>query len=433
MIARKATRGLALVTLVAFLAACATTSLPPISASGAAFEPERDERALWRQSREEERKLLGEFKVYADPLLEDYLDRVAARLTPAEMAANPEVRYRVTVLENPTLNAFAYPHGSLYVHTGMLSRTENEDQLATVLGHEMTHVENRHMLRYRRAARNRQYGFLAAAVVGAVILAGEQGEAWEEGDYSRAAQIGVLSDLLLGLGLKLAFIAAVNGYGRDLEREADEGGFEKLRAAGYDVDEAPRIYEILSEDHGEQSKLEGFFFGSHPRLSERIESAKSWIASEAAASTASEPHDRSEFIRRLRPVIRDDARMNLELGRLGLAEAQLDRALEMMPEDSETHFLIGRLRAQRAATAPSSHDGDAFESDALAAFQRAIELDADHALAHRELGLIAYRQQDFATACRQFRRYTELEPKADDAQRMRDYVRELERDGHCPD
>ena len=80
------------------------------------------------------------------------------------MAANPAVRYRVRVIEDPTLNAFAYPHGSIYIHTGLLARMENEDELATVLGHEMTHVEDRHMLRYQRSAHNKEVGFTVAAI-----------------------------------------------------------------------------------------------------------------------------------------------------------------------------------------------------------------------------------------------------------------------------
>ena len=220
-------RAVAILTLATFTASCATTRLPPISASGAAFEPLADELALWEESRAEEEKLLAEVRLYEDPLLEDYLEGVITRLNPPPMAANPALSYQVHVVADPTLNAFAYPHGALYVHTGLLARMASEDHVATVLGHEMTHVEYRHMLRYRRAAQNRQIGLTVAAVAAAVVLAGEEGEAYGEGKWRKGATIGVLSDLLIGLGLQLAFLAAVNGYGRDLEQEADYGGFAK--------------------------------------------------------------------------------------------------------------------------------------------------------------------------------------------------------------
>ena len=85
-------------------------------------------------SRNEEEKLLGEIDLYQDPLLVDYLEQVVTHLNPESMADNPELRYTVGVVEDPTLNAFAFPHGALYIHTGLLARMSNEDQLATVLG-----------------------------------------------------------------------------------------------------------------------------------------------------------------------------------------------------------------------------------------------------------------------------------------------------------
>ena len=260
MIFRPRSPLLTVLTLSLFVFSCATTQLPPISSSGASFEPLEDESELWSQARGEERKLLDEAPTYDDPLLEDYLEGVVARLNPAAMAANRQIRYRVRVIEDPTLNAFTYPHGAMYVHTGLLARMENEAQLATVLGHEMTHVENRHTLRFHRSARNRQIGFSIAALATAVILAEEEADAWLDGDYGKAFRISVLGQILVGLGLELAFLASVNGYGRNLEREADFGSFDKMENAGYDLRESPRVYELLQDGHGGARTLETFFF-----------------------------------------------------------------------------------------------------------------------------------------------------------------------------
>jgi predicted Zn-dependent protease len=417
--------------LVSAAGSCAKTTLPPVSASGAAFEPARDERRLWEVAREEERKLREKVKLYQDPLLEDYLEEVVGRLNPRGMAENPDLQYRVSVIEDPTLNAFAYPHGSLYIHTGLLARVENEDQLATVLGHEMTHVENRHMLRSQRSARNKQLGFGIASIAAAVIVAGEEGEAIERGDYGKAARIDVLSNVLVGLGLQLAVLAAINGYGRDLEREADFGGFEKMAAAGYDPAEAPAIYEALRDDHGESGKLETFFFGNHPRLAARIESAEEWLAAHPATTRPARAGEVDRFARRIRPVVRDDARLNLELGRLKLAEDQLNRALAMASDDPETHFLLARLRLQQSEGEKDPERRKDLQRQAEASLHEAVRLDPDRPGPHRELGLLAFRNEDFRAACVHFRHYLELDPKAEDAGRIRDYVLELERDGHC--
>ncbi len=425
----------ALLTLAAFLASCATTQLPPISAAGPAFKPLPDERELWADSRAEETKLLSEAEVYDDPLLVDYLEELVHRLEPPAMAANPEVRYRVTVLEDPTLNAFAYPHGSIYVHTGLLARMEDEGELATVLGHEMTHVENRHMLRYRRAAWNRQLAVSALAVTAAVVVAGEEGDAVSKGDYGRAARIDVLSNILVGLGLQLAFVAAVNGYGRDLELEADAGGFAKLAAAGYDPADAPKVYQALLEDHGDSGKLESFFFGSHPQLSARVASAKAWIAAHPdrrpAPGDDRSPADEDRFAARIRPVVRDDARLNIDLGRLALAADELDKVLGWMPEDPEAHFQLARLRL---AQADAEKDGTAragLVAQAEEALREAIRLAPDRAPVHRELGLLLYRRGDRGGACHELGYYLELAPDAGDAQRVRDYLLELRSSGDC--
>jgi predicted Zn-dependent protease len=427
-------RATAIVTLIVFCASCVTTRLPPISSAGADFRPLKDEVALWNRSRAEEAKLRDNIDLYQDPLLEDYLAQVAGRLNPRAMAANPEIDYTVTVIENPTLNAFAFPHGAIYVHTGLLARMENEDQLATVLGHEMTHVEYRHMLRQQRSARNKQIGFGVGAVAAAVILAGKAGEAYDEGKYGKAARLEVLGDLMIGLGLQLAFIAAVNGYGRDLEREADEGGFAKMAAAGYDIDEAPGIYEALLDDQGESGKMEVFFFGSHPQLASRIANANEWIAEHSDESSAPRTPrpDPGAFERRIRPVIRDDARLNLECGRLNLAASQLDRVRDLMPEDPEVHLLIGMLELKKADDEKDAALRREMNARAADAFREAIRLDPERPAPHRELGLLAYRDEDFETACVQFRQYVELDPKAADAGRTRDYLLELERDGACP-
>jgi predicted Zn-dependent protease len=422
----------AAITLVIFAASCATTKLPPISSSAEAFQPEKDEVRLWAAAREEERRMLEKVTVHDDPLLLDYLEEVVGRLDTPGMAANIHIDYRVTVFPEPTLNAFAFPHGSLYIHTGLLARMENEDQLATVLAHEMTHVENRHMVRHQRSARNKRIGFSIASVAAAVVVAGEAGEAARAGRYGKAARIGILSDILLGLGLTLAFMAAVNGYGRKLEAEADHGGFTKMSLAGYDIRESPLVYAALKDDHGESGKFEAFFFGNHPRLSERIEAAEQWAAENPDAIHPSQFDDQAAFRRRMRPIIREDARMNIEIGRYNLAESELTRVLDEMPDDPMGLYLMGMVKAKKANNIKNKTEKAEMRDAARTFFQKASRRDPALPGPHRELGLLAYRAEDFQVACSEFNRYLELIDHAEKkAEPIRDYLLELEQDGHC--
>lgn len=426
----RCTRIVAAVTLALLCASCATTRLPPISSQGGSFAPLDDELALWYEAREEERKLLEEVVLYDDPLLERYLEDLVDDLTPSGMAANSEVEYRVRVIEDPTLNAFAYPHGSLYVHTGLLARIENESQLATILGHEMSHVELRHMVRHERSVRNKRIGFAAASIAAALILAHEEADAWWDGDYHDAVRVGILADLLVGLGLHFAFIASVNGYGRGLEIEADHSAFAKLRDAGFDPHEAPRVYEILQEERGESRDAEVFFFGSHPRLKQRTKNARAWLAANPTTPPV-EASDRSRFDHRIRPVIRDDARLNLEAGRLHLAQQQLALALSMMPDDPETHYLFARLLTAEAEHANDPEDRVGLMEEARAALFETLRLEPDHTAAHLEIARIAYEQERWEEACAGFRRFCELQPDSEERDRVLGDLLELEAEGAC--
>lgn len=428
---RVACRPLAAALAAVLLAACATTNLPPISEGGAEFAPLADEVELWDEARGEEEKLVAELVVYDDPLLEEYLGGVVVRLEPPGMAENPALDLRVRVVADTDLNAFAYPHGALYVHSGLLARLDNEDQLATVLGHEMSHVEYRHMLRHRRAAQNRAVALSVVAAAAAVAIAGEEADAWRAGDWGKAATIDMIGDLFVGLGLQLAFLASVNGYGRDLEAEADRGGFAKLEAAGYRASEAPKMYETLLAAAGpERGRATTFFFASHPRLTERIENAKAWAAAQPAVEPP--PAERDDlFHRRLRPVVRDNGVLHLDAGRFAEAERDLRRAIDWLAEDPVAHYQLGRLRLAQADATDDDDERAARRGEAEAALREAIRLDADYGPPHRQLGLALYARGDLTAACRSFGHYLELAPDADDAERMEDYRRELAAQGVC--
>jgi Flp pilus assembly protein TadD len=131
-------------------------------------------------------------------------------------------------------------------------------------------------------------------------------------------------------------------------------------------------------------------------------------------------------------VIRDDARLNLEMGRLSLAASQLERARRLLPEDPEVHRLHGLLDLRLAEKERDAAGKTARETDAMAAFREAIRLDPDRPGPHREVALLAYRNGDFETACVEFKQVLELDPKAEDAPKLRDYLLELGRDGKCP-
>ncbi len=299
-----------------WIAGCASpAAVRPIPELGAQFAPERDEEKIWEQARGEEREILKKVKLVEDPLLADYVESLGQGLVDPAVRDGGRVQFRFRVIEDPTLNAFAFPHGSVYVHSGLVARTQNEAQLAMVLGHEIAHVEHRHALRHQRSARRKALGFGIAAVAGSILIAHEAGQRAEKGDISSAAVISRTADIILGVGLQLAFIAAIQGYGRGLERESDEAGLAKMVAKGYDPSQAPQLFALLLKERPDAGKMERFFFSSHPANEERQRTAEELVGTRyAAQAKAGGKVSSPQFDTRRRIAVREDARLNRRRG-----------------------------------------------------------------------------------------------------------------------
>jgi predicted Zn-dependent protease len=428
---RRWARGSIACTLIVTLlvGACASRVVAPIGADGRPFRPEADERALWSRAEKEEETLLKRARVYDDPLLEDYLAKLGDRLTPDNVRAAGGPGFKFAVLRDPTLNAFAMPNGRIYLHTGLLARLDNEAQLAMILGHEMTHVTHRHALSFTRDARNKQilYTILGvAASIGIAVAAGSRARA---GDPIGAAVLSQTANAVLGLGLQLAAIASINGYGRDLERDADAVGMENLVHAGYDPAEAARVFEILRKESQDRGPLETFFFGSHPRLEERLATTGELLRTRfaGAAGVPGAIRDTEEFGLRTRSVVRENALLDIRAGRFALAEAQLERVLAITPRDPLAHLYYGdlhRLQAQRARVAADKVE---HVRRALERYERTKELDPTLPDPWRQLGFLYYQQREPARARAAFERYLALKPDAPDARRIKEYLVELDR------
>jgi predicted Zn-dependent protease len=414
--------------VTALLSGCASTNIPPMGYQGKPFRPEPDERKLWSDAEKEEEKLAKLGKTYDDPLLEDYLASVAARLVPEEAQEAGAPAPRIAVFRDPTLNAFAMPNGKIYVHTGLLSRVENESQLSMILGHEMTHVTNRHALMFNRDAQNKQIWFTALAIAASLGVAVAAGSQQGKGNYVTAEVLRTTSNIFLGLGLQLAFIASVNGFGRDLEREADREGMDRMVKAGYDPREAPRVFALLKDDHGDGSKLENFFFGNHPRLDERIANTQELLKTKYAnVDPADAVANNDEFAMRTRTVVRENAALDIRAGRFGLAKAQLDRVLPLAPKDPTTHLYYGDLYRLQAQRARNPFDKPMLVAQALQSYEKAAELDATFPDPFRQMGFLYYQSRQSDKAKEAFRRYLALKPDAPDSRRIKEYLVELER------
>jgi predicted Zn-dependent protease len=195
-------------------AGCATN--PVTGQRQLALMTVQQEIELGRQAHQETLASIG---AYPDAELQAYVSQIGLRL--AADSERPELPWTFTVLDDPTVNAFALPGGFIYLTRGILSHMTSEAEMVSVLGHEIGHVTARHGVERMSKAQLAQIGLIAGAV-----LAPE-----EFGNYGGVAQ----------LGLQALFLH----YSRDDERQADDLGYRYMNRANYDPNEMIGMFQML--------------------------------------------------------------------------------------------------------------------------------------------------------------------------------------------
>jgi len=188
-----------------------------------------------------------------DPLLQDYLENLIYRLV--NHSQLKDRRIEVVIVDNPTINAFAVPGGVIGIHNGLLLYAQTEDELATVLAHEIGHLSQRHFSRrveYQKGQQPLQY---AAMLAGLVLLA-TTGSA--EGMAVLTAAQAAAQDSALR-------------YSRGNEQEADRVGMQTMVDAGMDPHAAPAMFErMLQASRYSGGNRVPEFLRSHPLSENRI-------------------------------------------------------------------------------------------------------------------------------------------------------------------
>jgi tetratricopeptide (TPR) repeat protein len=146
----------------------------------------------------------------------------------------------------------------------------------------------------------------------------------------------------------------------------------------------------------------------------------------AAAAAPEVTRITDEFQLRMRTVVRENARLEIEAGRFTPAREQLDRVLAITPDDAVAELYYGdlyRLQSQRSRDVADRADKARL---AIERYERAARLDPTFADPFRELGFVHYQQQETARARTAFQSYLALKPDAPDASRIKDYLRQLD-------
>jgi predicted Zn-dependent protease len=159
--------------------------------------------------------------------------------------------YRFRVLNSKDINAFALPGGNMYIFTGLLDRLQNDNELAAVMAHEITHVRQEHWAKAATASQMRSLGLLA--ILGVTKA--------DKGWYNAAGVVNSLVDLR---------------YSRADEDEADRGGLNNMVAAHYNPQGMLQLFQVLNSAGGEGNTPT--FLRDHPLTQDRIRKTQERIA-----------------------------------------------------------------------------------------------------------------------------------------------------------
>ncbi len=233
-------RALAAVVLVALLTACATS---PTGRTQLQFMPDAQMRSMGVAAYREMQD--------AEPILEagpqvERVECVARAIIPQVPEEYARDGWEVTVFDSDQVNAFALPGGKIGVYTGLLAVTENPDQLAAVIAHEIAHVMAEH-------ANERMSTEMATALgLGALQVAA--------GDDPQRQRIMAV----LGVGAQVGIILP---FSRTHESEADEIGLGLMADAGFDPRASVALWQNMADAGGDAPPE---FLSTHPSGETRI-------------------------------------------------------------------------------------------------------------------------------------------------------------------
>jgi hypothetical protein len=192
-------------------------------------------------------------KMIDDPVVTEYVNRVGQNLV---RNSDAQVPFTIKVIDSDEVNAFALPGGFFYVNSGLILRAQEEDELAGVMAHEISHVTARHGTKQATKAEMIQLGSIAAMIF---IPYGWAGYGIYEG---------------MNLAIPLTFLK----FSRDAEREADFLGIQYMYKAGYDPNAYVTFFERIQADEKRRPGSIPKVFSTHPPTPERIELAQKEIA-----------------------------------------------------------------------------------------------------------------------------------------------------------
>lgn len=319
-----------------------------------------------------------------DPLLADYMERTGKRL--AAKTHRPHMPYEFKVVNATYVNAYAFPGGSIAATRGILLTLENEAELASLLGHELGHVNARH------TAEQMSKGQITQGVIGGLAaIAGTQGRVYGQ----LASQIGAI-----GAGALLA------SYSRENEHEADRLGLEYMVKADYGSPGFVGLMDVLNNLNKHKTSTLELLFATHPMSSERYNIAVARVQ-DSYGYAADKPLYRDRYmdhtasLRKIAPAIKklQAAERSMAKKQVPQAEKQYGQALKLAPQDYAGLIMMARCQLVQKKYAAAQQYAD-----------RAKQVYPEEAQGYHLAGFAKIKEQKFGAALADFNSYDKLLP-----------------------
>jgi beta-barrel assembly-enhancing protease len=206
---------------------------------------EQQEIALGAQTNQQ---IVRQMKMSQNREVNEYINNIGQRL--ARSSARPNLKYTFQVVEDNAINAFATMGGYVYIHTGLMKASDNEAQLASVIGHEIGHITGRHSLEQLKQT------LIARGVSSIAGLDQNQ-----------------LSNVVFNIGLRLP-------KSREMEYDADRRGLDNIIKVGYAPSAMPEFMKKL----GSASSTPAFL-STHPSPPDRVQRLTNMIPPQYRSKT----------------------------------------------------------------------------------------------------------------------------------------------------
>ena len=348
-----------------FITNCSSFTPPSLPSLSSVGQPsEDDEVRISREFRREARKRL---KFSNDPEVERYVDGVGRRIL--SVVGPQPYDYRYFVIDEPVLNAFAVPGGSIFIYAGILERAHSTDELAGVMAHETTHIAKKHMARMS--------GFDPVSLLGILgaVLAARSGA-------------GAQAAAAVGQGIAVTRQIA---YTRQLEMEADTLGLKYMTEAGYDPHAMVSFQKIMLQEQILNPIDVPPYLLDHPLTQDRISNVELLMRSMKPIEPVAAGVDP---IKKIQTLLRIERRETDEV----IAEQK--KILSQSPKNNEAYQLLG-----------IAYFSKGMWQDARGNLEQTMALNPKSPGIDRDLGRLYTQTKDFGLAHASFDRALALEPK----------------------